>query len=194
MAELFDIRSEFFRAEFQKASSYDDYIKSGTQQQFEKWQNFSTRLSLTGAQKELIGRFKRELNLLVLSGIWCGDCARQGPMLDLISKESSSINLRFIDNQSNPKLRDELRISGGSRVPVVVALSEDFFELARFGDRHLSVYRQKALTEVGAACDPGLVPESGSELAAELAEWLEWVERVQLILRLSPFLRARHKD
>lgn len=194
MAELFDIRSEFFRAEFQKASSYDDYIKSGTQQQLEKWQNFSTRLSLTGAQKELIGRFKRELNLLVLSGIWCGDCARQGPMLDLISKESSSINLRFIDNQSNPKLRDELRISGGSRVPVVVALSEDFFELARFGDRHLSVYRQKALTEVGAACDPGLVPESGSELAAELAEWLEWVERVQLILRLSPFLRARHKD
>jgi hypothetical protein len=32
------------------------------------------------------------------------------------------------------------------------------------------------------------------ELQKELAEWLEFLERGHLILRLSPFLRARHRD
>lgn len=118
---------------------------------------------------------------------------RQGPMLYRIAHQSSMIDLRFIDNQEHPELRDELRVSGGARVPVAVALSEDYFEVARFGDRTLSHYRLKAQRELGAACDSGLAGDP-SELAAEVTEWVEFFERCQLILRLSPFLRTRHND
>ena len=91
-------------------------------------------------------------------------------------------------------LRDELRVQGGTRVPVVVALSEDFYEVARLGDRTLSAYRRKARNELGPACDSGLVPPNEDELAAEVQEWIDFFERAQLIVRLSPMLRERHND
>jgi hypothetical protein len=115
-------------------------------------------------------------------------------MLDLIGSASSSIEIRFLDNQANPRVRDELRIHGASRVPVVVFLSEDFFEVGRFGDRQLAAYRRKARTELGAACDAGILPASADELVEEVAQWFECFEREQLLLRLSPFLRLRHND
>ena len=119
---------------------------------------------------------------------------RQGPMLAAIAAASPQIDLRFIDNQHSPALRDELRIAGGTRVPVALFLSEDFFEVSRFGDRTLSHYRAKAARELGNACDSGLATADGAELAEELSEWLAAFERAQLVLRLSPFLRNRHND
>lgn len=191
---IFDKRSAFFKGYFEKALSYADFLSTGTPQQREKWDRFSEKAELNQAQKELCASYKRKLNLLVLAGIWCGDCARQCPMLHKIAEASNVIELRVIDNQTYPELRDELRIAGGTRVPVAVALSEDFFEIERFGDRHLSVYRKKAEKELGAACDAGLLPPPDEELKEELSAWCDKIERVQLILRLSPFLRQRHGD
>lgn len=113
-------------------------------------------------------------------------------MLRAIEKESKKINLRFLDNRANPELQKELRINGAERVPVVVTLSEDFFEISRFGERHLSVYRRKAKTELGPACEIGL--GTTGELSEEVAEWVEHFERLQLMLRLAPMLRARYGD
>jgi hypothetical protein len=104
------------------------------------------------------------------------------------------LDIRFIDNQAHPHLRDELRIHGAARVPVAVFLSEDLLEIGRFGDRQLSAYRRKARTELGDACDAGIVPPSPEELAEEVAQWFECFEREQLLLRVSPFLRRRHND
>jgi hypothetical protein len=115
-------------------------------------------------------------------------------MIDLIGSSAPVLNIRFIDNQANPQLRDELRIHGASRVPVALFLSEDFFEVARFGDRQLAAYRRKASTELGDACDAGIVPPFSEELAEEVGEWFECFERLQLLLRVSPFLRRRHND
>ena len=133
------------------------------------------------------------MNLLVLSGVWCGDCARQGPILNLIETVQPLVSCRYLDNRANPELQDELRINGAEKVPVIVVLSEDFFELARFGDRHLSVYRRKAATELGAACDPGLIAPA-DELKVEGDEWVEYLDRLQLMLRLAPMLRKRYGE
>ena len=79
------------------------------------------------------------------------------------------------------------------RVPMVVFLTEDFHEIGRWGDRPLAVYRDKAVTELGAACPlPGSA--DGGALAAETAEWLDVFERMILMARLAPPLRARHGD
>ena len=59
---------------------------------------------------------------------------------------------------------------------MVLFLTEDFHEIGRYGDRPLSVYREKAATELGAACPlPGSA--DGGALAAETAEWLDVFER-----------------
>jgi hypothetical protein len=115
-------------------------------------------------------------------------------MLDAIGSASPLLDIRFLDNQANERVRDELRIHGASRVPVVVFLSEDFFEVGRSGDRQLAAYRRKARTELGDACDAGIVAPSPEELQEELGQWFEVFEREQLLLRLSPFLRRRHND
>ena len=115
-------------------------------------------------------------------------------MLNLISEAAPNFNLRLIDNRSNPELAEELKICGGMRVPTVVVLSEDFFEITRFGDRTLAAYRRKASQELGPACDSGITPPAINELALELKEWVEYFERAQLILRLSPLLRVRYND
>lgn len=192
-AALFDRRSDLFRAAFDRALSLEQFVAAGAPQHQQRWHGVQNSLALTSAQQELLGSFKRELNLLILAGVWCGDCARQCPMLWLFETVNPRIRARFIDNAENPDLQDELRICGGTRVPVVVGLTEDFFEIGRAGDRMLSVYRRKARNELGAACEiGGNVP--ADELATELGEWLEVIERWSLMARLSGFLRKRHGD
>jgi hypothetical protein len=193
-SELFDVRSSLWREAFARALPYADYVATGTSAEQGKWQAYRERLFLTDEQRALAERFTRQLNVVVLSGMWCGDCARQGPMLGLIGSASSALTVKFIDNQVMPELRDEVRIHGAARVPVAVFVSEDFFEVGRVGDRQLAAYRRKANTELGAACDAGIVPPSPEELADEVSEWFEHFERLQLLLRVSPFLRRRHND
>ena len=130
----------------------------------------------------------------MLSGAWCGDCVRQGPIFRRIAEAAPTIDLRFVDRDQQPELADLLRINGALKVPVAVWLSEDFYEVQRFGDRTLSVYRAKAGREMGAACATGLVPPAADALAVEIAEWVDMVERVHLILRTAPMLRTRHGD
>ena len=195
-----DIRSDFFKRYFECAKSYDDYLLESETAHAQRWRDFESKITLQPKQRAIVEAFKRKMPVLVMSGVWCGDCARQGPMLKAIEEASNGlISCRFIDNRANLELQDELRINGAEKVPVVVCFSEDFYEIERFGDRHLSVYRRKMETELGAACDPGIVTGQGSELPGselevELGEWVSYFERLQLMLRLAPALRRRYND
>ena len=189
-----DVRREFFKQWFDRGLGFQEYLKTGDTNQQQRWGAGAELLELTPEQSELLSSFKRKMNVLVLSGIWCGDCARQGGMWNLIASTIPDCELRFVDNKSNPEFQDELRLNGAEKVPVVVVLSEDFFEVARFGDAHLSVYRRKAVQQLGAACDTGLIGPDPDEMNAELAEWIAFFERCQLMLRLAPMLRRRHND
>ena len=193
-AKYYDRRAEFFKAYFDKGLDYSAYLSTGTPNHKRKWDDFSTKIELSVEQRQLLAAFNRQMKILVMSGIWCGDCARQGPLIQALQEASSVIETRFIDNRENPELQDELRILGAMRVPVILVLSEDFFEVTRFGDRTLASYRRKAQTELGPACDAGLLPAGDSELRAEAQDWVEIFERCQLMLRLAPMLRERYQD
>jgi thiol-disulfide isomerase/thioredoxin len=198
-----DKRTALWREHFDLALPYEEYIELGDAAHAAKWTKMAAALpALTKEQAARLQGRNRRLNVLVYSGIWCGDCVRQGPMIQKIADAAGSgadaaetaVEVRFIERDASEELQDELRILGALRVPVVVFLSEDFFEVGRFGDRLLAVYRRKAERETGAACDAGLVaPESG-ELAAEQAEWVDIFERMLLMLRLAPPLRERYGD
>ena len=190
-----DNRTEFFQKHFDSAKSYQEYLETADPTHSSKWITNNSSRHLTEEQIGLIGSFTRRLNLLVLSGVWCGDCVRQGPLLNEIASHNSLIDLRFFESRQTMELDDELRVNGAQKVPVVVGLSEDFFELGRFGDAHLSVYRDKLSKNIGTSCDSGLgISDSTDKLKIEITEWLSWIERQQYILRLSPMLRRRYED
>src|SRR5262249_47401190 len=125
---------------------------------------------------------------------WCGDCINQCPIFEHIARATAKIDLRFLDRDEHPIVRDDLSINGGHRVPVLVFLSEDFSEVSRYGERTLPQYRQLARDLLGPACPTGIVAPAQDLLAAIVQAWLDEFERVQLILRLSPRLRQVHGD
>ncbi len=193
-ADYRDKRSEFFKAYFDKALNYRDYLATGEPVHQQRLREHYQAVELAESQKELIKTFTRRLNVLFMSGIWCGDCVRQGPIVERIAEASDLIDLRFIDNREYPELAEELRLNGASKVPVTVFLSEDFFELARFGDRHLNIYRKKLANELGPACATGLLVPDENVMQHDLQDWLDIFERIQAMLRLAPMLRKRYDD
>ena len=180
---------------FESALPYDKFLDQyATPSQRLRWDAMHARFALTSGQRELIAGFARRMPVICLAGAWCGDCINQFPVFDHFAQASSRIELKFLDRDAKPELRNLLAINGGHRVPVVVFLSEDWFEVSRFGERTLSIYRRLAAEQLGPACPTGIVPPPDEALAVNTAEWLAEFERAQLILRLSPRLRSKHRD
>jgi hypothetical protein len=180
---------------FAAALPYPSFLDQyATPAQRARWDATHGRFSLTDEQRVLLSGFVRQMPVLSVVGAWCGDCINQCPVFDHFARASSRIDLRFLDRDALPDIRDALAINGGHRVPVVVFLSEDGFEVSRYGERTLSTYRRLATEQLGHACPTGLVPPPADAIAANTAEWLAEFERAQLILRLSPRLRTKHGD
>jgi thiol-disulfide isomerase/thioredoxin len=159
-----------------------------------RWDAFHARVRLSTEQKTLLAGFVRPMPVLCLAGAWCGDCINQCPIFDHFAQAAPVISLRFLDRDARPEVREALAINGGHRVPVLVFLSEDFYEAARYGERTVSTYRRLAADQLGPACPTGLVPPPADHVNQDVADWLTEFERAQLLLRLSPRLRAKHGD
>ena len=180
---------------FDAALPYLDFLdRYATANKRPRWDAMHDRVRLEPEQAALLGGFVRRMPVLVLAGAWCGDCVNQCPIFDHFAGGSTAIDLRFLDRDALKEASDALAINGGHRVPVVLFLSEDFEEVARHGERTLSIYRRLAAEQLGPACPTGLVPPTDDATRLATAEWLDEFERAQLILRLSPKLRARHND
>ena len=195
MNRYFDQRTDLFRQTFRNSLTYPQYLATGNAREAAAWARADAALPAPPDDASIrLDPAGRIVNVLCLSGIWCGDCVRSVPIVARLAEAAGPpVDLRFVDRDAIPELRDDLRVLGAMRVPMVLFLTEDFHEIGRYGDRPLSVYREKAATELGAACPlPGSA--DGGALAAETAEWLDVFERMILMARLAPSLRARHGD
>ncbi len=201
---------------FQLGLSYHDFLaRYATDDQKKCWRQVRDQIQLTDAQRQLLASFQREMNVLCLAGAWCGDCINQCPAFDHFAVAAPPhpspmpqgtppggeggvrgplIHLRFLDRDDHADVQRELQINGGDRVPVLVFFSEDGFEVARYGERTLSKYRQVMRDQAGPSCPTGLVIPGDSLLSQVTQDWLNEFERVQWILRLSPRLRQKHGD
>jgi hypothetical protein len=162
--------------------------------QRQRWDAMHARVALTSAQSTLLGGFVRRMPVICVTGAWCGDCINQCPAFDHFARASKAIDLRFLDRDARSDVADHLSINGGKRVPVIVFLSEEGYEVARYGERTLSIYRKLAADQLGPACPTGLVPPASDALERAVSEWLDEFERAQLILRLSARLRQKYGD
>jgi len=189
------MKASYFSDRFAAGLPYDRYVQTGTDEQQRRWKQVHDAARLTDAQKQLLRGFARGMKMLIFSGIWCGDCVEQCPLIHLIAEANTSkIDLRFIERPRDGELVPELRINGGNRVPVVLFLSEDDEWCATAGDRTIHRYRALALRRLGPFCPTGIVAPEREELDATLGDWLNEVERVQLMLRLTPRLRQKYQD
>jgi thioredoxin-like negative regulator of GroEL len=189
------LSSSFLSDKFAQALPYDEYLKTGTDEQRRRWQQVYDVAQLLAPQREMVEGFVRQMRILVVSGIWCGDCVQQVPLIQRVAEANpEKIDLRIVDRDAAADLSEQLRINAGNRVPAVLLLAEDFEFCALAGDRTVSRYRALALRQLGAACPTGIVGPDADEMAATLADWLGEIERVQLMLRLSARLRKKHGD
>ena len=189
------MNAAYLSEKFAAAVPYDRYVAAGTEEQQRRWKAFYDAVHLADAQKQLVAGFTRRMNVLVVSGVWCGDCVQQCPLLEHVARENrAAIDLRFLERDAHRDLIEPLRINGGDRVPVALFLAEDFEPCSTFGDRTLSRYRALARKQLGAACPTGIGGPDPDEVAHTLGDWLDEFERVQLMLRLSARLRQKHGD
>jgi hypothetical protein len=180
---------------FQLGLSYQDFVaRHANDAQKQRWRQVNEQVALTPAQRELLGSFRREMNVLCLAGAWCGDCINQCPIFEHFAAAAPVIRVRYLDRDEHADVQQALQINGGNRVPVVVFLSEDGQEAARYGERTLSKYRQMVRDQTGAACPTGITVPGDTLLAQVTQDWLDEFERVQWLLRQSPRLRQRHGD
>src|SRR5262245_46426069 len=168
--------------------------KYGSDPDRAKWKRAAEQTRITDAQKQLLGKFTRRTNVLVLAGAWCGDCASQCPILEAFAAAAPVVVTRYIDRDEHADAQEVLRINGGNRVPVAVFFSEDGHEVARYGERTLARYRQLVGQLTGEGCATGLVKADDPVQAQIVQDWLNEFERVQWTLRLSPRLRKLHGD
>ncbi|MFT5422545.1 MAG: hypothetical protein ACI89L_000310 [Phycisphaerales bacterium] len=186
---------ELLKSKFDAGQSYDDYVATGNEAQRQAWADYHSRVTLTDAHRKTINGFERSFHALVVSGVWCGDCSQQLPILKHIEDAAGEpFTVRYLDRDAHTDLADRLQICDGTRVPVCVLLNEDFDFLALVGDRVLARYRAMAARKLGASCPLPGAPVPADEIAATMQNWMDEIERAHLICRLSTKLRARHGD
>jgi len=189
------LNTSFLKEKFTAAANYEKYLATGTEEHQRRWKQIYDGAHLAPPHANLVKSFQRQMNVLVISGTWCGDCVEQVPLMEKIAQANpDKIDLRFLDRDANRDIVEPIRINGGDRVPAVIFMSEDFEFCALAGDRTLSRYRIIAQKRLGPSCSTGIVPPGQDEIAATMEDWLDEFERVQLMLRLSPRLRQKHGD
>ena len=187
------MNAQYLKTKFDAALDWEAYLATDPEKA-DNWHKVYEQARLTPEQLRLVEGFTRELRMLFVSGIWCGDCVQQGPLVRRIAEASPCIEMRFVDRDEHLDLTEQIKINAGLRVPAVIFMAEDFEPVSFFGDRTLSRYRALALKGLGGACPLPGAPVPEDELQAALQDWLDEVERVYLILRLSARLRKKHGD
>ena len=187
------LRADALHDIFESACSWDAYLASDEDKAV-AWRELHERITLAPEQTQLLQQFTRRVLVLMVSGIWCGDCVRQRPVLQALADASPCIDLRFIDRDADESLRDALAINDGHRVPVVLFMAEDHEPVSALGDRTLQYYRHMAAKQLGPSCPIPGAPIGDDLLTDTTQDWLDELERVHLLLRLSGRLRTRHGD
>ncbi len=184
-------------SKFAQGLSYGDFVAMGEPLGHRPpWDERYGRVALGPDQERVVRSFSRDMNVLCLTGSWCGDCALQGSSMARIAEANPQrIRLRFLQRgDEHADLVVKCAINGGFRVPVTWFMAEDFQPALVFGDRTLSRYRSMARKQLPPGQAVVLAPPPANPVREVLREVLDLFERAQLLLRLSDRLREKHGD
>lgn len=189
--ERFDVSAALYRSACEIALPWMAYLATANAAQLPRWQAAYEKSVLTEAQRTLLGGFTRRMPVLVISGIWCGDCIREGALLQRIAEAAPSMELRFLDrDQTQQPLREALHTLGAPRVPATLVFSEDHWFVDRLGDRSLASYRRMARAQLGESCPTGIGSPATDELASAMQDLVDRFERARNRRALTSCERA----
>ncbi len=189
--------ADTLRAGFDQGLDYDDLVARGEPEGHRPpWDQRYSQLVLSPQQEALVKSFTRQMNVLCMTGTWCGDCALQGSAMVRIAQANPDIiHLRYIPrSEDHAPLIAKAQINAGFRVPVTWFMAEDFQPVAVFGDRTLSRYRAIARKQLPNGGLTIVAPPPEDPVREVLNEVLDEFERVQLLLRTSARLRQKYGD
>ena len=83
------MKASYLADKFAAALPYDRYVETGTEEQRRRWRQVYDAARLTDEQRRLLAGFARRMKVLILSGVWCGDCVQQCPLLQLCAGKMS---------------------------------------------------------------------------------------------------------
>src|SRR5215470_1135147 len=96
---------------FALALPYAEFLaRHGSPAYDARWRRTYELVTLTPAQRELLGRFTRDMNVLVLAGAWCGDCAAQCPIFERFAEAAPVLVTRYIDRDEHADAQAALKI------------------------------------------------------------------------------------
>ena len=86
--------------------------------------------------KNYLNELKRKLTFVVLTEGWCGDAAQNVPVLALIEKHTTNIELRLLLRDQNLEIMDHYLTNGGRSIPKLICVdAESGKELFEWGPR-----------------------------------------------------------
>lgn len=189
------MNASILQREFEGGQPFHEFVAGMEVLHRPPWQQRYEQLELTLPQTALVQSFVRPMNILCVTGPWCGDCALQGAAFARLAEANPQlIGLRFIPRaDEHSELVYANTINAGFRVPLTWLMAEDFEPCARMGDRTLSRWRSMARKALGEHSNI-LAPPPDDPVREVLQEVLDEVERVQLMLRLSTRFRTKYGD
>ena len=101
-------------AHFESAHPYEAFLaRYGQGSDKSRWDASRANVALTEDHLAVLKSFTRELNVLVLAGAWCGDCASQCPIFEKFAEAAPAVKVRYLDRDDSPEVASELAINGG---------------------------------------------------------------------------------
>ena len=113
---------DFLKQKFQQGLSFAEFVALGEPEgQHHQWHQRYEILELAPEQDSLVKGFTREINVLCLTGTWCGDCALQGAAMQRIADANpEKIHLRYLlRTDEHADIIVPNAINAGFRVPVL---------------------------------------------------------------------------
>ncbi len=92
--------------------------------------------------KNTLEKLNRKLIFYVLTEGWCGDAAQNVPVLALIEKHTTNIELRLLLRDQNLEIMDHYLTNGGRSIPKLICVdAESGKELFEWGAKTSSLSR-----------------------------------------------------
>ena len=105
------------------------------------WAAVSRRAVVPQQFVDRVNALAGQWHLLVMSADWCGDAVNTVPVIARLAMNSSNMDLRILERDTNLDLMDA-HLTGTSRsIPAVIALDENYMERGWWGPRPAALQR-----------------------------------------------------
>lgn len=129
------------REAYEAAQPFEAFLPTA-QRNADLWQQIWARAEVPEAFVARVEALPGTWHLLVLSADWCGDASNTVPVLARLAERARNLDLRVVDRDAAPELRDTHLTDGRSQsIPVAIVLDADYVERGWWGPRPAALQR-----------------------------------------------------